>query len=298
MRANSIIVLLRLGTKTIKTKMKRNLIFANLLLVAVLAGCGGSAITDNNDTDENSLTIPTTSLYSADTPDGALYLFLEKLGNRDYAGAFELQKNKAWGATVDSFSSPKAFGGVVKTTVLTLEPPKDESGKKMIYAEVTYLDEVNGDKTFKQKFYLQSFGGQWKIVDMKVMTNKNKDTKVDTEIKKDFSGTYITRGEYGPYYDETAERKIIVNYVSNQKYKFSYYWNGKEIISGDINISKNTGKFEKELNDHLDGEGDTVCKFTFIFSENSVEIEDEYGGFEYSVLGMGKTADGIYKKVL
>ncbi len=238
------------------TQMKRHLIFASLLLVAVLAGCGSSGETENEATGDDSRTTIPISLYTADTPDGALNLFLEKLGSRDYAGAFELQKNKAWGVTVDKFSSPKAFGGVVKTSVLTMYPAKDEARKKMIYAEITYQDEVNGDKTFKQKFYLQSFGGQWKIVDMKVV--KSKDDK---------GGSDDIYGDYSYHFDEVIVNAYLkITKISDTKIGY------EASVSSEGMTERATGTAWKQGRKYVSYNEPSV---TFIFTKGKVVVTDE-----------------------
>ncbi len=99
-------------------------------------------------------------------------LFVKDLGEKNLAAAFKRQKNKTWG-DYKHFSSLKAFGGIWDTQIIDIEQKPDEKGKAVVYAEILYKDEINGDKTFTQNFYLQKFDGNWRITDMKLVKSKN-----------------------------------------------------------------------------------------------------------------------------
>lgn len=249
-----------LKTKNYYT-MKKLYLFASILLIAVLSGCGGDSTSKSGSEVIKETT--TITRYSADTPEGALNLFLEKLGQRDYAGAHDLQKNKEWG-TLEKFSSTKAFGGIVKTTVQTMDLPKDEAGKKMIYAEVTYQDEVNGDNTFKQKFYLSSFGGSWKIVDMKVVKGS------ETE-KKDSNSTFEIQGEFESNFGSYHREIDIIGMDDNfNHYKFQLSYGNDtdgDVLKGDFYVESNTAYWSETYDDG-------TCSLRFTFSPKKIEIEE------------------------
>lgn len=235
--------------------MKTKLLLVFVVFFSFLS-CNSESEEPNQN--ENYTTTINSSFYNANTPDGALRLFLERLGNRDYSGAYELQKNDEWG-TPEKFSSKSSFGGIVKTSIKTIESPKDEAGKKMIYAEVTYYDEENGDKTFKQNFYLQSFGGIWKIVDMKVV--KDKDDKNEKAILS-------IAGKYSFYYTEDVSSQGIAEIsVLNDKsvnYKISITSLGITEFTEGVAIKKSSNIYEAKSE-----------KLVLQFSTNKLEVTDK-----------------------
>ncbi len=262
--------------------MKKLYFFATLLLFAAFAGCGSVDSSDSGSVDTEP--IVTGLSYSDNNPEGALRLFLEKLGKRDYAGAYEHQKNEEWG-TYEKFSSTKAFGGIVKTTATVMDIPVDENGKKMIYAEVTYQDEVNGDKTFKQKFYLQSFGGAWKIVDMKVVKSHDTEKLEKTDSKVESIGEIV-----GTYEANTAStvKSLTVEAFDRGSYMFNL---SAADGSGEAEVE---GLFFRDGNNGVYRDTESACAYTFAFSKNSVKITDDGDG---TCMGGTKTGAGTYKKV-
>jgi len=147
----------------------------------------------------------------------------------------------------------------------------------MIYAEVTYQDEVNGDKTFKQKFYLQSFGGQWKIVNMKVVTSNKTE---DTEPLK-IAGEYLF--ENGDYTSKSATFEII----SRTEYTFTIFVGDAGGCTGElegtIEIKNNKATYSSE-----------DCRsISFTFSANTVKIiENDCSDMH----GASCNFSGTYKK--
>ncbi len=114
-----------------------------------------------------------------------------------------MQKNDDWG-DLEQFSSKSAFGGIVSSEIKKISQQADQDGKAVVYAEVFYSDATNGDETFKENFYLKQFGGEWKIVDMKLATGNetNNSNNQDNTSKEtvNWDGTWT----YEEYSGETA----------------------------------------------------------------------------------------------
>lgn len=142
---------------------------------------------------------------------GTVEAFISNLGNQDYQAAYDKSKVKLWGS-YSKFSSTKAFGGIVETRIDEIEQLPNENGKAVVYVEVFYADAINGDNSFKQKFFLQQFGVDWKIVKMKVVRNKQAKT---TNIN--YSGEYSIedRGTY-----VTVSKSLSVKKTKNNEYSF------------------------------------------------------------------------------
>ena len=220
-----------------------------------LFSCGNfrsndNATISNTIQSESNLTPPAD--FSTSEPNdekSTVTTFINKLGNQDFEGAFALQSVSKWG-NLQKFSSKSAFGGISSTLINEITQYPNEDNKSVIYAEVFYGDNSNGNNTFKQKFYLQKFGEKWKIVDMKVVN----------------SAPLKIAGEYLCDVGDNLRKSITLEIISNTEYQFS-------IFSG--NASGHTGELEGTINvenNKAHFSSDDCQSLDFTFTKNAVQI--------------------------
>ena len=94
--------------------------------------------------------------------------FIKSLGNKEFDNAFKCAKVNAWG-NLEQFSSTKAFGGITSTEIHQIIQEPDQNEQAVVYVEATYYDSVNGDRLFKQRFYLSKFSGEWRILKLETI---------------------------------------------------------------------------------------------------------------------------------
>ncbi len=144
-----------------------------LLVLVFVIGCGQNG---QNSDENNSSTTETTQETKMDAKE-TVNEFISSLGAEDYQKAYDLTKNPKWGS-YEKFSSPKAFGGISKTTIYEIKIVESSKSEATVYADVEYIDKVNGNSRFKQNFYLKKDEKNWKIVNMKLVKN---DDEADTD---------------------------------------------------------------------------------------------------------------------
>ncbi len=155
----------------------KHLFFTSLIAI-LFAACGGETSDIKKDTSkvaEEKKVVPVEKndpiqdeTSATLSPLETVTSFIKELGDKEFEAAFARQSVKKWG-DFKQFSSLKAFGGIWSTDIINIEERPSENGKAVIYAEVSYKDEVNGDDVFKQNFYLEKKAGKWLITDMKLV---------------------------------------------------------------------------------------------------------------------------------
>lgn len=100
------------------------------------------------------------------TPDGVVIKFVESLGKQDWYTAYSLMVEKRRG-NYSNFSSPKAYGGITKTTIYKCEYIGESNNRKEVIIDYESIDPDNRDGRFKQYFYLIPNGNSFLIVDIK-----------------------------------------------------------------------------------------------------------------------------------
>jgi len=216
-------------------------------------------------------------------------IFIQQLGNRNYKVAYDLSKVKAWGDYAH-FSSTAAFGGIIQTRIDIIEQLPNETGKAVVYVEAFYADEVNGNNNFKQKFYLQQFGNNWKIVGMKLVQKTGTTTKTS-----DYSGSYGVTSRDNCC---TEYRGITISKVKGTIYKFEL----SLVVGSDDEQQENgcgcefmgddEGQIAIENGKATYKHTDEYANYTYIFEfkNNTLKITAEGDtGWRYY-------PDGIYKK--
>lgn len=123
-----------------------------------------------------------TSFESENNPQSVVKSFIEDLGKKDFQSAYNKTRVEKWG-TFENFSSNKAFGGINATLINEIKQKPDENNNAIVYVDAYYYDPINGDNQFKEKFYLRQFGGDWKIIDLKIV-DSGKTQKNNSNIKK------------------------------------------------------------------------------------------------------------------
>jgi len=153
--------------------------------------------------------------------------FINSIGKQDFKSAYALQNIPAWG-NLEKFSSVKAFGGIYKTEIITIEQKPDDKGNSVVFADAVYYDSINGNKEFEENFYLSNSTGQLKIIKVKVLKTKNPMLKkIRDEDFKDYIASYketnfpvdlakSIRSEGAPEIPEQYIKKYIdKDYIAN-----------------------------------------------------------------------------------
>ncbi|MBX7044247.1 MAG: serine/threonine protein kinase [Ignavibacteria bacterium] len=92
--------------------------------------------------------------------------FITDLGSRNFRGAYNKQRNKAWGS-YDEFSSPKRYGGITSTSIVDVSTNYEFSNEASVIADYYSYDPFNKDGRYKQEFILAKFDNEWKIIKAK-----------------------------------------------------------------------------------------------------------------------------------
>lgn len=261
----------------------------SFILVISLYSCGSGSYDDINyeNTDYESSALET--VIDASTETSTVQSFVSALGNSDYQSAYDLTKVKAWGS-FEKFSSTKAFGGITSTRIDKIEQLPNEDGKSVVYVEAFYADQVNGNANFKQKFYLQQFGADWKIVKMKLLSKEGADA-----ANTDYSGSYgfTLRDDCC-----TQSNGLTLTKIQNNIYEFSI---GVYVGSDDEQMANGCAcefmgedggqiKVENGKAEYSYSNGEDSYTYFFIFEKNKIKIKSSgFNGWHYS-------PDGIYKK--
>ena len=229
----------------------------SLIILAILTGCNNTGESNQNSYDEDN-NLDNTFVY----PETIVKDFLTYLGSQKFEEAYALTDNPTWGSLAD-FSSIKAFGGIVGVEIIELkEKATFDDNKAEFYAEVYYKDAVNGNNTFKQYFFLKPYGNKWKIVDMKLASDKSDSNTTKKKVENPQVGIYS-------YETNTSAGSFEVT---------DYYGDDKEFFY-EISVATEsgcTGEFTDGIAAFINGvwiedESDD-CKLKFIFSKNSVKI--------------------------
>lgn len=232
------------------------------------------------------------------TPIDVVTSFIENLGKQKFNDAFDLQKNPNW-KNYDKFISDKAFGGISQTTINKIEQKPDEKDKAVIFVDASYFDPINGDNKFEQKFFLQKFSGEWKIVDMKV----TKTTKLKSEEENNFDNflaefkTLSFPIKINPEKDYTecfntkyTEFIIAERFWKIGKFKINNEYNvvltvEPSDITADCNIRiyDNKGKIIDQKSILFEGgdEGYVTKSFIVINSDLSISVQEEFSQAGY-----------------
>lgn len=259
--------------------MRKTLIIS--ILFPFILSCSSSNY-ENNSSDESYITEVAKEFDNTEI--GTVKAFINDLGNQNYQAAYEKSKVKAWG-NFEKFNSTKAFGGIVKTRINKIEQNPNENGKAVIYVEAFYSDAVNGNNSYKQKFFLQEFGNNWKIVGMKLVgSSKAKNLN--------YAGTYSieNRGKY-----VTVSKHLTVKKIKNKKYSFEL--SVAEGSDDEQMEAGGMGEFSGGVEGHISiVSGKAQFKeegaiYNFVFSKSSVKISIEEDEFMWRV-----SPDGTYIK--
>jgi hypothetical protein len=155
----------------------------------------------------------------------------------------------------------------------------------VVYADVYYYDDVNGNNTFKQKFYLKGYGTDWRIVDMKLATgssNSNSNTTVNTEASP----------QYGMYSYETSSGygEFEVVGIDGVDLYYTIYISTADGYTGEIEDGYAMYENGKWTDDY-DFDGSCIINLSFV--GNYVKISTS-GCSEY--VGGGLSFNGTYYK--
>jgi len=162
-------------------------LFFAFIISFFFAACGGEASDSKTETSDKVAEKKTETEEKTDpkpdektdekaeilSPLETVRAFVSELGDKNFEAAFARQSVKKWG-DFKQFSSLKAFGGIWSTDIIDIEERPAQGGKAVVFAKVSYKDEVNGDDVFEQNFYLEKKAGKWTITDMKLVKNKAK----------------------------------------------------------------------------------------------------------------------------
>jgi len=118
--------------------------------------------------------------------------FIKDLDRQDFKSAYEKVNISAWG-DYNQFSSDKAFGSIISAKLFEIREENDITGLTGIFVDAEYLDPVNGNARYKEKFYVEKKNNQLKIVKLKLIKKeKLPETRLhpsDSDCQKFFSET-------------------------------------------------------------------------------------------------------------
>lgn len=235
--------------------MKKSLFL--LLIIVIAASC------NNNNSNDNATT--STTFNAEETVNE----FVNLLSTQNFQEAFNLTANPNWG-TYSEFSSTNAFGGITMTIVYDLETVESSNEKATVYAEVAYFDDANGTDQFQQNFYLQKYGNDWKIVDMKLVddaptnNNNNNNSNTSTATANPVKGVYTNGSIYLIIYDYSTGDESFEGVLLNKS-------NGLCVSGMDVFFENNKWSSD-DIYDSKDYNSPD-CYAEFAFSGNSVTIK-------------------------
>jgi hypothetical protein len=145
--------------------MRKQIHFLVIAILIIAASCDRPVNQQNQQTDGIS-----------NDPKTVVKNFIENLGQKDFQSAFDKTQVEKWGS-FENFSSKKAFGGINATSINVIKQEPDENNNAIVFVDAYYYDPTNGDNRFKEKFYLKQFGGEWKIVDLKIIGTDKKNNE-------------------------------------------------------------------------------------------------------------------------
>jgi len=157
--------------------MKQKIILILTLVIFIFAGCNSDS---GNET--------TVEIVNK---------FITLVREKNYEGAFELQKNDNW-SDIENFKNSEEFANIDGVEILQVSAQDDKDGQAVVFAEITYQNTETGDETKKQFFYLKKFGGKWKIIKIGVANEddiiykeeENKETENNNNSKINWDGNY------------------------------------------------------------------------------------------------------------
>jgi len=118
--------------------------------------------------------------------------FIKDLDKQGFKSAYEKTNISGWG-NYEQFSSAKAFGSITSAKLFEIKEENDIAGLIGIYVDAEYLDPVNGNARYKEKFYVEKKGETLKIVKFKLIKKeKLPETRLhpsDADCQKFFSET-------------------------------------------------------------------------------------------------------------
>lgn len=129
--------------------------------------------------------------------------FITLIGEKNYEGALEFQKNEAW-SDADKLANSQEFGSIDGVEILKISAQNDKDGMAVVFAEVTYQNAETGDETKTQNFYLKKFGGAWKIVKVEPATGENitnNEKEEGNDNTNNNTGNYDWNGNYTYEYE-------------------------------------------------------------------------------------------------
>ena len=254
----------------------------NLLYILILISFSCSL--DNPSYEKNYNTKVVEELPSTEI--GTIEAFINNLGEMNYKAAYNKSKVKLWG-NYEKFSSTKAFGGIVETRIDKIEQLANENGKAVVYVEAFYADKVNGNNNYKQKFFLQQFGTDWKIVGMKLIGSKKaKSANIN------YSGEYLieNRGTY-----VTVSKHLSLKKIKKNQYSFRV-----TVVEGSDDEQMEAGGMGDFFGDDegvisiVSGKAQYKregIKYDFVFFKSSVKLSVEEEELMWRI-----SPDGTYKK--
>ncbi|MCA0447307.1 MAG: fibrobacter succinogenes major paralogous domain-containing protein [Bacteroidetes bacterium] len=144
--------------------------------------------------------------------------FIEDLGRKNYQAAFEKTDEISLGR-LEIFKSDHSFGSITSTEIHSVSPKPDEKDTAVVFADASFTS-AKGTKRLLQLFYLLKFGGNWKIIGIKVTTEtgqmKNSEGTVFKKeiIEKEINNFLLDRNEIEKE-DELAYFYDDLNEVGN-----------------------------------------------------------------------------------
>lgn len=232
-------------------------IIFSLFVLAIAISCNSNN-TNNNETVSVNL-----------TPDQTVEKFVELLGTQNFQDAYNLTANPNWGS-FSEFSSTNAFGGINETSIYEIKITESSTEKATVYVDAAYYDDINGNSHYKQNYFLQKYGDDWKIIDMEVtedalanfMDNSNNSTGTGTSTPT--KGVYTNGSIYLIIYQYSTGDESFEGILLNKS-------NGLCLSGLDVS-NENSKWLSEEVYDYRD-DNSQDCTVEFVFSGNSVTLK-------------------------
>lgn len=185
--------------------------------------------------------VPSTSIKK--TPKNLVKKFIQNIGNNELKTAYQKSKNKGDWPNYDFFSSvEKGYGGVYKTKIEKVELKKNKAFGAKVYVDYYSYDSFNCDGRYKQDFYLDKIGEQWKIVNTNLLNpdsyklnpdcssqkrkllNHVKDA-MDVKVTKlqDSSFLHLEKPDFDQFEVEGFNDTLITRLLNYKKFKGKTY---------------------------------------------------------------------------
>ncbi len=232
--------------------MKKILI---ILFISIIAfHCNNSSSNNTNeDTPSQNSTEATSTSHNAEQ---TVIEFINELGKQNFQQAYELTKNHKWG-TFSNFGSEKSFGGISATKILETKLSESKSETATVFANVVYTDAINGSNQFQQNFYLQKYGNNWRIIDMKLIKKHENEQTV-----------------LGVYTNETVYL-IVYAFDNGEDFKGVLLNSNNEFVEVGVYGVKTKKGYRLEPVDNKAGENSQRCSVGLTFNGDEVTLDNQ-----------------------